>query len=559
MNDQNAQEPKKCQMCMESTAVKYVCTECEFLCAKCNSNVHSKSKIFLGHKIIPIQEYGSDHIFLMQGAKLKQIFCKKHKEETYCLFCKDCSVPICATCTIECHKRDHDLCKISEIHQEQFRKYSDLKEQNHSSIISCKQEEGRLRKNVSTRHEHYKTTRENVEKKQKQIVDQIQKHFNELLNKCDLQWTEIDTTTNAEIDKIKIKTQELENQKEHIERLLQPHGGLEILTSDIKPVKMHCVANTFFDKHQAMFMPGYVFTVSNAEHLFGKLYNGPSFKLIRSFQSNMKSVSKIISSGANSAIIGSHEDRMIHKVRFDNQGITTDEIIKVSNLFDMALLSDEKILLSVEDHDLKLIGKKGEIESFYSFSPFSTFGVHVTNINNEPEIFVGVAKYKSPGIIEAGKIVVLDKDGREIKSYQMDNQTGNMLFTCPTRILTCSDRSIYVIDSLERFVNSNYHNSRARIVGITREGKQKWSYNDTYPFKPKDIALTPQGLIVILVKNDRINDAIHIIDQSGTFMGLFPLENINLFDSVCVDFDRNGVLWVGCEHSKNNMFSIGLE
>ncbi|CAG2222099.1 unnamed protein product [Mytilus edulis] len=228
-----------------------------------------------------------------------------------------------------------------------------------------------------------------------------------------------------------------------------------------------------------MFMPGYVFTVSNAEHLFGKLYNGPSFKLIRSFQLKMKSVSKIISSGANSAIIGSHEDRMIHKVRFDNQGITTDEIIKVSNLFDMALLSDEKILLSVEDHNLKLI-----------------------------EIFVGVAKYKSPGIIEDGKIVVLDKNGREIKSYQIDNQTGNKLFTCPTRILTCSDRSIYAVESLERFVKSNYYNSRARIVGITREGKQKWSYIDTYPFKPKDIALTPPGLIVILLKNDRINDAI---------------------------------------------------
>jgi len=72
------------------------------MCERC-CNVHKKIKSSNEHTIVDFKNIG-----LYQGqsenvSNFKNINCRVHNGQTYCLFCTNCELPVCLLCIEECH------------------------------------------------------------------------------------------------------------------------------------------------------------------------------------------------------------------------------------------------------------------------------------------------------------------------------------------------------------------------------------------------------------------------------------------------------------------------
>ncbi|CAG2222102.1 unnamed protein product [Mytilus edulis] len=131
----------------------------------------------------------------------------------------------------------------------------------------------------------------------------------------------------------------------------------------------------------------------------------PGFKLVKTYETSLRGFTKILPLNNNQAIISCWKDEVLQKVSFGKHNMTVETNYPKIKVDDIAVMKNGDILLSKQESELKLLCEKGAIESFHSFSPFKTFGIHV---NNENDIVVGLASSSDGG---DGKIVVLDSNG----------------------------------------------------------------------------------------------------------------------------------------------------
>ena len=91
-----------CGSCDENSSLSCYCAECSsFLCDEC-AGAHRKLKVFLGHQVKEIGNFGSND---MQDYARRANVCNQHKDELR-FFCEPCEICICRDCAILDHA-DH--------------------------------------------------------------------------------------------------------------------------------------------------------------------------------------------------------------------------------------------------------------------------------------------------------------------------------------------------------------------------------------------------------------------------------------------------------------------
>ncbi|CAG2222100.1 unnamed protein product [Mytilus edulis] len=98
--------------------------------------------------------------------------------------------------------------------------------------------------------------------KPKTLIDRIQEHFDSLLKDGDAQWHLTRETINRELELINRNIQQMEEQKNTIDQILNPHQKPEILTSNVSPIPKILPSNTVYQMslQQAKFEPGDLLT-----------------------------------------------------------------------------------------------------------------------------------------------------------------------------------------------------------------------------------------------------------------------------------------------------------
>lgn len=102
-----------CQFCNQSTGIKWKCINCDLLlCSLCSYNIHSKQKSSKNHKIINIQECGTEEeAQLHRTVNLVNLTCGIHDGHRAVTYSKDCAAVIC----FKCSKGPHNNHNVEDI------------------------------------------------------------------------------------------------------------------------------------------------------------------------------------------------------------------------------------------------------------------------------------------------------------------------------------------------------------------------------------------------------------------------------------------------------------
>lgn len=166
------------------------------------------------------------------------------------------------------------------------------------------------------------------------------------------------------------------------------------------------------------------------EEFFGYLSKGPGLKLVETYRTNFDGFTKILPLNYGQAVISSWNSRVVQQVRFDKHNMIVSRNYTKTQVYDMAVTQNGDIIVSKQESELQLLRAIETIETFHSFTPFKTFGIHV---NKENEILVGLASSSHDG---DGRIVVLDSEGTVKRTFVNEKETGkSKLFSCPLRIV----------------------------------------------------------------------------------------------------------------------------
>ncbi|VDI17079.1 Hypothetical predicted protein [Mytilus galloprovincialis] len=275
--------------------------------------------------------------------------------------------------------------------------------------------------------------------------------------------------------------------------------------------------------------------------MIGDLYTVPDMELIETYKSDLVNVTKILVCDDNTALIGSSAGEKLQKVKFENHKIKIVREFKIQ-IFDMAWINDEELLVSSRKYDLKIYHEDGQLKTYKSFSPLKTSCVHVTK---NSKIIVGVSE-SSPVTLPPPsdcirRLVVMNQDGdiQHTIEYNKDNQR---LLSYPRRVKTFNDK-ILVVDIINK-------EEEGRVVLLDYGGQLHWTYNGynsinshQVKFYPKDVAITSTDMILV---SDSLNHAIHILNPAGEVIVWKDVKSLGIELPWSLSIDNSDVLWIGC-------------
>ncbi|CAC5359097.1 unnamed protein product [Mytilus coruscus] len=145
------------------------------------------------------------------------------------------------------------------------------------------------------------------------------------------------------------------------------------------------------------------------------------------------------------------------------------------------------------------------------------------------------------------QVAVVGTDYKHKSTFERDD-AGEKLFNYPGRITSDSKNNIYVID----WFNDD---KMGRIVGIDRNGRQRFFYNGCTSFNshkaafnPEDIAVTSKDTTII---SDSDNHALHALNVTGDLIGLQITRNLGILYPYSLSMDNEGFLLIGSAINKD--------
>ncbi|VDI66222.1 Hypothetical predicted protein [Mytilus galloprovincialis] len=488
--------PSVCQICDTSSNIKWMCFECDlFFCLQCESKFHTKSKTLAAHSKIDIEKCGTKNI-----AEVIR---------------KECGQTICTNCVMTNSHKDHTLNSIEEAYDGKVQEMKKFQKRIQSEIPLYQKTEDNLKGVLAEAFKQYSYIKEHITWKEKEIIKETKHYAKKLLDTAETEWKTIEQKINQEVTVVNNITENFEKEREI--------RGHTLPVSKLLTKTFPTIDNTYSPEeevHQIKLLQHYfTFQSFKIKDIFGYLSKGPGFKLVKTYETSLRGFTKILPLNNNQAIISCWEDEVLQKVNFGKKNMTVETNYPKIKVYDIAVMKNGDILLSKQEGELKLLCEKGAIESFHSFSPFKTFGIHV---NNENDIVVGLASSSDGG---DGKIVVLDSNGIVKRTFENDKDKDKLkLISCPLRIVTNVDNSICFIEKS----NNGFSNSGA-IVAIDEEGKLKWASTRLgSSFHPADLSIIlSSGLIVVTSYSYRCN--LHVLNQKGK--SIFEISVAELFNN----------------------------
>ncbi|XP_052079042.1 uncharacterized protein LOC127717442 [Mytilus californianus] len=549
-----AQTPAVCQFCEESTEIKWKCINCElFLCNLCSSKIHSKSKASMEHEIINLKDVETQNFATsMRKVDLDNMICSKHIQQRCFFYCNKCSEPACSKCVVETHKL-HDFKDIGEVYKDIIYEMKKLIDSFESNLQIYRNEKDKLQKMLSDGDTNFQKTKGLILQAEKEIKEAISKHAKDLLQELETKWKPLENMTKTELSAMKKKEDELETKKYNLKQALQSHQVADIFSTSKnlgRPLPEYAVKT--IKLYNAKFIPSNM-QVKIGSQMLGGLYTVPDFELIDTYQSEVGNVPCLLLSSDNNAFIGSINNEKLQKIKLENHYIKVEKEVEIA-VYSMTLTKDGEILVSSAESDLNLYTKDGQLTTFKSFSPLKTLGVHVTKDN---KLIVGLREsilFPFPPTKDSiRKLSVMNQDGDIQHTIEYDTNNQRLL-TYPRRINSFNDK-IVVVD----IVNKEYE---GRIVMLDYGGQLHWIYNgcnsinsDHVKFYPKDLAITSTDMLLVF---DTLNHAIHVLNAAGEVVLWKNVKSLGIEFPICLDIDKNEVLWIGCKGKKAKIHSVKL-
>lgn len=556
--DRKAQNISACQFCEQSPEIHYKCINCDlFLCKICSSKIHSRVELANEHKIIPLEECGTDiSADLYRRVDIKKIACEIHNSRICVSYCISCEKPVCLECIQTIH-RQHVCCDLLETYET---KIKIMKE--HESFVFLNEQENKLKEQLQQCQENYKSTEEHIRQCEQKMHDMVKNCAEDLIRQMD------DILKPFE-NKLQERLQELHKlqgeMQEYVNTALLSRNAMDIFETcnkldTIIPSKYNqekpCVS--------VKFIPREILSM-----YFGKIYHISDVEIMKSYDTNLTRIYKILTLQNGETLIGG---RMNDIYKMQALHIEKDEA-KILNqkqfyLSDMGLLKNGNVIISSMDSDISIYTRDGQIKSYQSFSPLKTLGIHV-NKNNE--ILVGLTEsihFQWKNADKERKVICLNQyktdPHKSILSklrwnsnisnvkhvYEYDNDKAS-LFTWPRRITTFSDR-ICVLDVT--LFKEEYSDFEGRLVTLTNEGNISWTYEGNMHncFSPKDLAVTPQDTLIV---SDSFDSSLHILNYEGQLIIHHKISDlgIDLPRALCMDKD---LLCISCQKDGKAVFNV---
>ncbi|XP_052079043.1 E3 ubiquitin-protein ligase TRIM71-like [Mytilus californianus] len=493
------------------------------------------------HEIINMKDIETvDFAKTMRKVDLQNMQCTIHGKEKCFIYCKDCSEPACSKCIIEVHQK-HEYKALDEVYERIIADINEIEDKIESNLQLLKREKNNLLKMLPDGDANFQETRDIILQTEKEMKEAISKFAEDLLQKLEKKWKSSENMIKTELSAMTKKEDELETRMSNINQALQSHHVADILsTSKTLDTSSPKYSVKQIKQKKSKFIPSNL-QVNIGSKMFGGLYTVPDFELIDTYQSDVENVTGILLSSDNNAFIGSYYHKNIQKIKIENHNIKVEKEVQIT-VCDMALTKDGEILASSTESALKLYTKDGQLNTFKSFSPLKTLGVHVTKDN---KIIVGLTEsfpvQFPPTKDSIRKLSVMNKDGDIQHTIEYDTNNQRLL-TYPRRINSFNDK-IVVVD----IVNTEYE---GRIVMLDYGGQLHWIYNgcnsinsDHVKFYPRDLAITSTDMILV---SDSLNHAIHVLNPDGEVIAYTDVKSVGKESAWSLSIDKKDVLWIGC-------------
>lgn len=201
-------------------------------------------------------------------------------------------------------------------------------------------------------------------------------------------------------------------------------------------------------------------------------------------------------------------------------------------------LTKEDELLFIDQYDdsiSKLIPGK-EKKVVLTFKDWTPISIHVSHTSGD--LLVGMMDDR----MQKAKVVRFDESGKELKQYELDQESKRRLYSCPHYLTENINGDIIVSDWEKQVVAA---------VGLTGNHRFDYDAEGGHPpgtvFEPSGICTDILGNILVCDNNDHLDDSVHMLDQDGRFLCLIlRLPSSTLERRIrAIGMDDKYNLWVG--------------
>lgn len=483
----------------------------------------------------------------------EKMTCKVHKGQECISFCLDCKLTVCSKCSCQIQANP----KLVHLNKQIEKLSKTQKEHEIEKQISIfEDEEIKLLKLLLEKRKEYESTRENIIVREERIISAAKSHSKTISEELLKMFTSLEGEINNGLSELIRSKENMIQNRNQIENRLLTQNENELVGSSDSPYEEIPLSFPNGVAHKKYkFILG-DFNDFKVKEMLGHVFDTTKLKKVRSYQTNLKTVTKMVCSGNNAKLIASYRSNCIQVVTFNESDKMAVQRIVNIKVFDMAVNGIGDIIFSTLDKKLKIFTKDGMMKPYKSFPGFLTLGIHVNKYN---EVFVGLSESGSLVLKKDSirKVVVLTPTGEIKHTYDYvpvmsQNQTGDTMctyeyardneriFTAPWRIVTCQD-TVSVIDIQK-------DSGEGRVVTLDYWGNIKGVYNGRghggmASFHPKDITVTSMNTILV---SDCDNHAIHVLTSTGQVLVCNQVRDLDVEYPFSLYIDNEGLIWVGC-------------
>ncbi|XP_065938879.1 tripartite motif-containing protein 3-like [Magallana gigas] len=530
------QDVLRCHLC-ETPGPPTYCAICnKYLCKACEGDhISSQPK---EHKVVPFEK---------RGYTPK---CQKHPSKICEHYCKQCGIPICATCLSSEEHNDHTFFEITktmdnkkEIIQKNLRELEKsiyLKYQEIASIIT--DQKSALNENSQKLTTEIDKHGEDLHREIKTIIRNMKSNMEEMDTKHL-------ATLNQQEDEIKHTISEITQTIAELKTLLD--------SNDVSRVSAYKSRNDEFRRlppKLTVSLPSFTPQKINKEQLYQQ-FGSQSTSSIKTEEHGYT----IESPGAES----SPPDRPL----IDVPRIITQIYTEYEGLRSVSCLSDEEMWTRGQDNIMRLYNLSGKlVKSVQTKSGYTPWDIAVTSNrelvytdiddrtvntvkNTQIQTVIRLRGWRPRGVCSTSSgdlLVVMESDGHKqskVVCYSGSTEKQSIQYDDRGQPLYSSGDTKYVSENRNLDICVSDYGTRAVVV-VNLAGKLRFSYTGAPSttkgsFYPLGITTDSQGRILTV---DHYNQCIHILDQDGQFLRY--IDNCHLYLPWCLCVDTRDNLFV---------------
>ncbi|CAC5393894.1 unnamed protein product [Mytilus coruscus] len=545
---QKVQAPMSCQMCEESSEIKWKCLQCNFfLCTKCQK-LHLKVKSTDKHAIIDIKEIAFYQKQAKDSVDFDNIPCEIHNGQNCCLFCLTCEEVVCPLCIATTHNK-HNMIQLDEGYKLTINEVKTLNSELEELLLDNVKRLSKVDSLKSSEDSKYESEKQKILSQDQVLKNEVDHHTKKLLKDLEDRWETLKLSLKEEEDRSQKINKDIELRNKKLYQALHSNNANEVFNT-FKEEKRTTQLRTKTVNPTFKRLPQYVpqkipFLVSQHGELIDPEDENSQddfvFKVIQQYKTELNFVENLVCCDHGMLWIDYGKGKTLQKVQPNKESINVITNLNIE-ISDMALLPYGGLLLCTKEPELKIFQKRtSEVEETkYSVAPLISISVHVSVGN---KIIVGARNKGERAFPISGprKVIVMDLDGKKEKVYHLDSKRKPR-FSVPRRITSDNDDYIYVIDILSE------EDWKGRIVALNSSNGVRWVYKG-HPdmkkeqiFQPNDLVSTKSNNIIV---TDDQNHMFHILNKGQCIRYLKAEEfGINLPSSL--DIGIEGLLYIGC-------------